>query len=195
MSEYCILISLRIIQTRHYVWQPIPPFFFYTKSCFLPVVVGQFDVVSGCQDFAVLQPDKVRFGDALGHTAEHSTAPCCFGHRLRPLQELWGSWRGDRARQSRGLSVWTRKITSSAHQVLPWQRRYLYLQIYVLCGGLQIHTKEDESIYKIDDITWIFCTVQPTEIQSNTCLLKPKTEWHYWIITLWHIALYFTAGH
>lgn len=92
-----------------------PHFFFYTKSCFLPVVVGQFDVVSGCQDFAVLQPDKVRFGDALGHTAEHSTAPCCFGHRLRPLQELWGSWRGDRARQSKGAQ----RVNKKNHIVCP----------------------------------------------------------------------------
>lgn len=54
----------------------------------LPVVVGQLHVVPGHQDFAVLQPDEVRLGDALGHTGEHCTAPCWFGHRLRPLQEL-----------------------------------------------------------------------------------------------------------
>lgn len=58
-----------------------------------PVVVGQLDVVSRYQDLAIFQPDEVRLRDALGHTGEHSTASCWFGHRLWPLQELRRSWK------------------------------------------------------------------------------------------------------
>lgn len=50
-----------------------------------PVVIGQLDVVARHQDLAILQPDKVWLRNTLGHTGEHSTAPCWFGHRLRPL--------------------------------------------------------------------------------------------------------------
>ena len=56
-----------------------------------PVVVGEFDVISRCEDLAVLQPDEVRFRNSLSYTGEHSTAPCWVRHRLRPLEELWRS--------------------------------------------------------------------------------------------------------
>lgn len=58
----------------------------------VPVIVGELDVVTRRQDFAILQPDEVRLGDALGHTGEYSTAPRWFRDRLRPLHELRGSW-------------------------------------------------------------------------------------------------------
>ena len=40
----------------------------------VPVVVGEFNIVSRSQDLAVLQPNKVRLGDTLGHAGEHSAA-------------------------------------------------------------------------------------------------------------------------
>lgn len=58
----------------------------------VPVIVGEFDVVTRRQDFAVLQPDEVRFRNSLGHTRKHCTAPCWSGDRLRPLQKLRRSW-------------------------------------------------------------------------------------------------------
>lgn len=57
------------------------------------VGVGEFDISTRCQQFAVLQPDEVRFRDACGCAAEHSTAPCWSGDRLRPLHKLWRSCR------------------------------------------------------------------------------------------------------
>lgn len=195
MSEYCILISLKIIQTRHYVWQPKPPFFLILNHVFYLLLLVSLTLCPGVRILPFFS--QIRWGSGTPWATQLNTAlpPAVLDTDCGHCRNSGGAEEETEQDRARGLSVWTRKITSSAHQVLPWQRRYLYLQIYVLCGGLQIHTKEDESIYKIDDITWIFCTVQPTEIQSNTCLLKPKTEWHYWIITLWHIALYFTAGH
>lgn len=56
-----------------------------------PVVVGQLDVVSWHEHLAVLQPDEVRLRNPLGHASENRTAPCWFGHGLRPLQKLWRS--------------------------------------------------------------------------------------------------------
>lgn len=56
-----------------------------------PVVVGQLDVVSWHEHLAVLQPDEVGLRNPLGHTGEHRTAPCWFGHGLGPLQKLWRS--------------------------------------------------------------------------------------------------------
>lgn len=54
----------------------------------IPVVIGKLDVVSRHQDLAILQPNEMRLRDTLRHTGEHSTAPCWFGYRLWPLQEL-----------------------------------------------------------------------------------------------------------
>lgn len=64
------------------------------SCCNLPVVVRQLDIVSRHKDLAILQPDEVRLGNTLSHTSEHGTAPCWFGHRLRPLKKLRRSWGG-----------------------------------------------------------------------------------------------------
>lgn len=170
MSEYCILISLRIIQTRHYVWQPKPPFFFILNHVFYLLLLVSLTLCPGVRILPFFS--QIRWGSGTPWATQLNTAlpPAVLDTDCGHCRNSGGAEEETEQDRARGLSVWTRKITSSAHQVLPWQRRYLYLQIYVLCGGLQIHTKEDESIYKIDDITWIFCTVQPTEIQSNTCI-------------------------
>lgn len=68
------------------------------SCCNLPVVVGELDIVSRHKDLAILQPDEVRLGNTLGHTSEHGTAPCWFGHRLRPLKKLGRSWGGAEGR-------------------------------------------------------------------------------------------------
>lgn len=54
----------------------------------LRVSVGELHVAAGCQQFAVLQPDEVRFRDASRRAAEDSTAPCWSGDGLRPLNKL-----------------------------------------------------------------------------------------------------------
>lgn len=58
----------------------------------LRVSVGEFDVAAGRQQFAVLQPDEVRFRDTGRCAAEDSAASCRSGDRLRPLQKLWRSF-------------------------------------------------------------------------------------------------------
>lgn len=58
-------------------------------SKLLRVSVGELDVAAGRQQFAALQPDEVGLRDAGRRAAEHSTAPCCSGDRLRPLDKLW----------------------------------------------------------------------------------------------------------
>lgn len=62
-----------------------------SSKCFhcLRVPVGEFDVATGRQQFAILQPDEVRLGDTGRCAAEDGTAPCWPGDRLRPLDELW----------------------------------------------------------------------------------------------------------
>lgn len=65
--------------------------------CDPPVVVGQLDIVSGHQNFAVLQPDEVRLRNTLGHAREHRTAPCWLGNGLWPLEKLRRSCGGKRA--------------------------------------------------------------------------------------------------
>lgn len=70
------------------------------KCHFLRVSIGQFDVAAGCQQFAVLQPDEVRFWSTGRRAAEDSAAPCWSGDRLRPLHKLWRSCRHRRRRRA-----------------------------------------------------------------------------------------------
>ena len=68
-----------------------------TSVCCLPVVVGEFEIISSEEHLAILQPYDVGFWDALSHAGEHSTAPYWLGNGLRPLQELRRGW-GDEHR-------------------------------------------------------------------------------------------------
>ena len=67
------------------------------RSVALPVVVGEFEIISREEHLAILQPYDVGFWDALSHAGEHSTAPYWLGNGLRPLQELRRGW-GDKHR-------------------------------------------------------------------------------------------------
>ncbi len=58
----------------------------------VPVIVSELHMIAWCEYLSILQPDDMRLRNTLSHTCEHSTASCWLRHRLRPLNELWGSW-------------------------------------------------------------------------------------------------------
>lgn len=61
------------------------------------VPVGELDVSTRNEQFAVLQPDEMRLRNAGGCAAEDRAAPCWSGDRLRPLNKLWRSYNTNRS--------------------------------------------------------------------------------------------------